>query len=216
MLAIITGRPRKNLLSQSGFTVLELMVATTIFAIVLLVLTVGVLSFSRDYFSSVTRSNTQTVGRNIIDDITRTIQFSSAGLTENDTGNTHAWCFDNVQYLAAAGYEVGASFDATTHKSKYGLIKRVSAGCGGVDITSATYAFNSATDKELLSKNMRISLLSIAKPGDVYNIQVRIAYGDDDVFASIADMTKLACKSQAGSQFCAVSDLSTTVQQRIE
>jgi hypothetical protein len=194
------------------------MVATTVFAIVLLVLTVGVLSFSRDYFASVNRSNTQTVARAIIDDIAKTIQFSSASLTTGDQGATSARCIDNVQYLYAPGYEVSDTANLSTHKSKYGLIKRVSSSaCGGVDLISG-YAFSASQDKELLGKNMRISALSITSTGDhVFTIRVRVAFGDDDLFTNLdpTDWSKMKCRSGAGSQFCAVSDLSTTVQQRI-
>ena len=217
MLVIFSRKHRADD-RQAGFTVLELMVATTIFAIVLLVLTVGVLSFSRDYFSSVNRSNTQTVARAIIDDIAKTIQFSSASLTTGDQGSTSARCIDNVQYLYAPGYEVSDTTDLSNHKSKYGLIKRVSSnGCGGVDLVSG-YTFNATEDKELLGKNMRISALSVTPTGDnVFTIRVRVAYGDDDLFANLnpSDWSKMACRGGVGSQFCAVSDLSTTVQQRI-
>jgi hypothetical protein len=193
------------------------MVATTTFAVILLVLTVGVLSFSRDYFSSVTRSNTQTVTRSIIDDVAHSLQFSGTDLGSDPT-TTKAWCVGNVQYLYATGYEVAnvASVDTANHKNKYGLIKRVSTGSCDADITTSSFSFNPATDKELLAKNMRISQFSIVKSGDAYAIHIRVAYGDDDMFISLADMSKLTCKSQAGSQFCATSDLTTTVQQRIK
>lgn len=205
--------------AQAGFTVLELMVATSIFAIVLLVLTVGVMSFSRDYFSSINRSSTQTVARSIIDDIAHTIQFSGSTLTENVVGNTHAWCFDNVQYLAATGYQVTPTSDLANFKNTYGLIKRVASGCGNVDVTNnGSYTFDQNTDKELLAKNMRISLLQISKVGNAYTIHVRVATGDTELFNNIGppDWSQMACKSQSGSQFCAVSDLSTTVEQRIK
>ena len=201
---------------QAGFTVLELMVATTIFAIVLLVLTVGVLSFSRDYFSSVTRSNTQTAARGIIDDVARSIQFAGSASPGPTVGNTKSWCIDSVQYLYTIGYEVSDVTDLAKHRSKYGLIKKVGGGgCGGVDITSS-YSLT-AQDKELLAKNMRLSDLDIQKSNNTYTIRVRVAYGDDDVLGvtSSTVWNTIACKSGAGSQFCAISDLTTTVEQRI-
>lgn len=206
--------------SSAGFTVLELMVATTVFAIVLLVLTAGVLSFSRDYFASTTRGNTQVVARALIDDIAKTIQFGQSIPATNASGNTKVLCLDNVQYLYATGYQVAAATNLPKHQSKYGMIKRVSAsGCPApADITGG-FAFNASTDKELLSKNMRISKLDVLALGNnTYTVNVRVAYGDDDLFGITGPppaWSTIVCKSGAGSQFCAVSDLSTTVQQRI-
>lgn len=218
LVALVRSRGAKPS-NQAGFTVLELMVATTIFAIVLLVLTVGVLSFSRDYFSSVTRSDTQTVARAISDDISKTLQFSGGSPTIGSSGKTASWCIDNVQYLYATGYEVSDAANLAKHQSKYGLIKRVStSGCGTVSDLTGAYVFNGATDKELLGKNMRISALNIQKVNDAYNVHVRVAYGDDDllgVTATTSAWDTISCKSNTGSQFCAVSDLATTVQQRI-
>ena len=207
---------------QAGFTVLELMVATTIFAIVLMVLTVGVLSFSRDYFSSVTRSNTQTVARAIMDDIAKTIQFGQTVPQSGVSGGTQVLCIDNVEYLYTIGTQVSTVVDSAKHQGKYGLVKRVPAsacGSSAPDITSGAAFFNSSTDKELLAKNMRLSDLSVTPAGtDTFTIRVRVAYGDDDLLGvtpTTSVWNTLSCKSGSGSQFCAVSDLSTTVQQRI-
>ncbi|CAN5386864.1 hypothetical protein BH09PAT4_BH09PAT4_08310 [soil metagenome] len=205
---------------QAGFTVLELMVATTVFAVVLLVLTAGVLSFSKSYFSSTTRGNTQVVARALIDDIAKTIQFGQSVPTTNSTGNTKVLCLDNVQYLYATGFQVSAATNIPQHQSKYGVIKRVSTtGCPApADITGG-FAFNSTTDKELLAKHMRISKLDVLQLGNnTYTVNIRVAYGDDDLFGITGPTpvwATIVCKDGAGSQFCAVSDLSTTVQQRI-
>lgn len=217
----------RKLARSTGFTVLELMVATSIFAVVLLVLTAGVLSFSRDYFASVTRSNTQAVARAILDDVAHSIQFAQTAPTSfATTGGTAATCIDNVMYSYAVGVQVSAA-SGPNHQNKYGMVKRIPAvSCSApADITDPTYVFNKDQEQELLGKNMRISVFSIDPLGnDTFTIHVRVAYGEDDLFGipstfgSVAtdDWGTLACKSGSGSQFCAVSDLSTTVQRRIK
>lgn len=205
---------------QAGFTVLELMVATTIFAIILLVLTAGVMSFSRDYFASITRGNTQTVARSIIDDITKTIQFGQTVPTIVNQGKTTILCLDNVEYLFATGYQVSDANDLPKHQSKYGLIKRLApAGCPitpNMDITKNSFTLNTATDHELLGKHMRISeLLAPAVGSNTYTVTVRVANGDDDLFSGTPAWASIVCKDGSGSQFCAIADLTTTVQQRI-
>ena len=51
-----------------------------------------------------------------------------------------------------------------------------------------------------------------------WQIHVRIIYGDDELLTSPVTAGNLPtelCKSTSGQQFCAVSDLSTIVQQRL-
>jgi hypothetical protein len=66
---------------------------------------------------------------------------------------------------------------------------------------------------------MRISKLEVLQLGNnTYTVNIRVAYGDDDLFGITGPNPvwgTIVCKDGAGSQFCAVSDLSTTVQQRI-
>lgn len=208
---------------QAGFTVLELMVATAVFTIVLLVLTAGVLHFSKDYFSSITRSNTQVVARSIIDDISKAIRFGQTAATITTvSARTKQLCIDNVQYLYATGYEVASTSNLPQHQSKYGLVKRITApGCPSPpDITSGGFSITGGTnDHELLTKHMRVSDLQVQSLGNnTYRIRVRVAYGDDDllgVSGAPANWATISCRSGASSQFCAVSDLSTVVQQRV-
>jgi hypothetical protein len=46
-------------------------------------------------------------------------------------------------------------------------------------------------------------------------VQVRVIYGDDDLLSN-PTAANANCKSQAGSQFCAVSDLTTVVVKRVQ
>ena len=59
----MSARHDRTQSSQSGFTIVELMIATLVFAMVLLVITVGVMSFTRAYYRGINQSNTQRVAR---------------------------------------------------------------------------------------------------------------------------------------------------------
>src|SRR4051812_8577751 len=89
---------RRNIQNQSGFTIIELLIATVIFALVLLVITTGVLQFTRQYYKGVISSHTQSAARAIADDVTRALQFgvgSVQPLTTNGTspaGQTYGYC----------------------------------------------------------------------------------------------------------------------------
>jgi prepilin-type N-terminal cleavage/methylation domain-containing protein len=221
---------------DAGFTVLELMVATSVFAVVLLVLTAGVISFSRDYFKGIAQNNTQAVARAIIDDVAQNIQFGSGVTTLNTdpASGAEAYCIDSVSYSYALGKEVIASSGAGADHLPHGLVKASGGACGGLpgqalDLTKPALTQD---EQELLGDHMRLAAFSVELQGDgTYAVRAKVAYGDSDGFvvggvnvtaSQAADSSwwgdnggQVSCKSGAGSQFCAVSDLSTTVQARL-
>jgi prepilin-type N-terminal cleavage/methylation domain-containing protein len=60
-----------------GFTVIELLIATVIFSIVLLVLTQTIISITNNYYHGVIQTQTEQVVKNINNDIVQQIQFST-------------------------------------------------------------------------------------------------------------------------------------------
>jgi prepilin-type N-terminal cleavage/methylation domain-containing protein len=60
---------------QDGFTVVELLIATVVFTMVLLVITSGVTHFTHAYYKGVHQSSTQTTSRNVINTIAQNIQY---------------------------------------------------------------------------------------------------------------------------------------------
>lgn len=67
---------RHKLTDQRAFTILELMIASMVFSVILLLVTTGVVQIGRTYYRGVLQSQTQETARNIIDEISRGIQFS--------------------------------------------------------------------------------------------------------------------------------------------
>src|SRR5262249_25193419 len=80
--ARFTRRPDSR---QAGFTIVELMVATLVFSTILIVITYGVLSFTRAYYNGVTNSTTQDTARNIISTISQAVEFNGSGINVTPT-----------------------------------------------------------------------------------------------------------------------------------
>jgi prepilin-type N-terminal cleavage/methylation domain-containing protein len=209
--------------SQHGFTVFELMVATSVFSVILLVMTVGVLRFSHDYFKSVTTSNTQQVARSIANDIAQNIQFGQTVTTGLVGGSgLQGICVGNTLYSYHIGYEVAPAYNSAKHQAPHGLIKTVGSSCSAAaprDVNSASAL--ASNEHDLLGENMRLSSITVT-PGtnNTYAIRVRVLFGDDDlllpaVTGSTTNWDAEACGGAAGSQFCASSEIATTVQQRV-
>lgn len=209
---------------QAGFTIMELLVATTVFAVVLLVITSGILQITRVYYKGLTETNTQNVARNVIDTISQAIQFGGGAVAGTvspvSPGNSYAFCVGNERFRYVLGTEL--SDNPASSQTAHALVTDSTSGCSA-GATASIKA--SATGTELLSPNMRLANLTVTNvPGtSLYKIDVRVAYGDDDLLYDPSapanptgyKSTDAQCRAQAGEQFCAVSELATTVVKRL-
>lgn len=207
---------------QAGFTILELMIAASVFAVILLVVAVGVTQFSNQYYKGVTSTKTQAATRAIIAEISQAIEFSkSVTVIPAGGGGIAGLCVDNALYSFKIGQQVvDASPNASAHQAYHGLVVGSTSSCtaGTVPSLPVTSAVP-AGSRELLSRYMRLGALDVSNVGDVYTVHVRVIYGDDTLlYPAVSSGTNWAneqCSNAAGSKFCAVSDLTTTVQQRL-
>lgn len=61
--------------NQRGFTLLELMIATTIFSSILLLLTFGLINIGKSYYKGRNTARTQELARRVMDEISQSIRF---------------------------------------------------------------------------------------------------------------------------------------------
>ncbi|HUS25753.1 MAG TPA: prepilin-type N-terminal cleavage/methylation domain-containing protein [Nevskiaceae bacterium] len=208
---------RNSQTQQRGFTVIELMIATSVFAVVLLIVTSGIIQITRVYFKGVTESTLQNTSRTIIDTISQAVQFN--GGTVVATGNSGAsrgYCIGGRRFSYLLGKQlVDGTPNATLNQTNHAFVVDDYSGCPGSaqDLSGSLMAGS----RELLSPNMRLSDFSITGLGtDRYRITVRVVYGDDDLLNN-PTTTTAACRGiRAGSQFCSVSELSTVVVKRVQ
>jgi prepilin-type N-terminal cleavage/methylation domain-containing protein len=224
MVNIPVSRYRRQHRSARGFTIIELMIATAAFSVIILVITVSVLQFSKEYYKGLIASSTQSAARTLMDDVTRSLEFDSGNFAPL---GTTGYCLGGAKrYSFALDKEVtetapNAGDDQTSH----GLVSDSVTGCSSstaplnvknlpANLASVTPTLSDPT--ELLGQHMRLAIFSI-KPdssGVAYTIDIKVVYGDDDLLTSPTS-ANMACKSTAGSQFCAVSELITTVTKRV-
>lgn len=210
-------------LNQNGFTIIELMMSTVVFSMILLLLTNGVISFTKSYYKGVTEANTQHVARMVTEAITQSIQLNSANfitaIPSNPANPPSGWqgfCFGNEAYIYRLYYQlVDSSPNASLHQTTQALLKgNAPAGC--LNVTADSLATSITSKEELLAPSMRLADLTVTLlTNGLYSLVVNVAYGDDDLLSNWQSTTP-TCTSQAGSQFCAVSGLSTVVQKRIQ
>lgn len=210
---------------QRGFTVIELLIATLIFSLVLLLITVGIITFTKAFYKGVNQSKTQSAARNIMETISQAIQFSGGEVTApvpNNPADPRYICVGDRRFSYIQGWQIkDQSPDPGKFQSRHALVLDESGVCNGAQDVRGT-----VTGTELLDPNMRISKLSVEQVGatDLYRVTVRIAYGDGDLLyspsqpnnANGATREDATCRlGFSGGQFCATSELSTTVKKRI-
>jgi prepilin-type N-terminal cleavage/methylation domain-containing protein len=213
----MSWRPAKK---QQGFTIVELMIATLVFSLVIILITVGVLSFTRSYYKGVNQSGTQSTARLIIEDIAQAIQFSGGAvqpvLGTSTSGNSQGICIGNVRYSFVKGKQFSTDATLTADQAKHGLVSDKGSLCAGSDAQDVEGA--SVVGTELLSPNMRLSKLVVAPVAgttDMYSITIRIVYGDADLLVNPTADDARCQTGISGTQYCAQSELTTIVKKRI-
>ena len=206
--------------SSFGFTIVELMIATAVFSVILLMLTFGIIQISRQFTKGVITTDTQTVARNATSSISQAFQFDGGQLIDQTRdltppykqtpGKTYWFCIADNMFAFKLGVELGQSSNNNV------LVEQQLTGntCPIVDPFLAPLP---GKVTELLSPHMRLSQLNITKitPG-VYRVAIEVAYGDDDLLSNPSDTTgQNTCKGQTGDQFCATSKLTTIIEQRV-
>lgn len=218
---------------QAGFTIVELMIATLVFSVILVVITTGVLHFSSAYYKGINSSTTQTATAGVMNAVSQAIQFSPASSVQPPAplagdASTKYLCAGNQEFLFKPGVQEPAGvsiYQFNTGGTCY----------NSSNSADATYYGNApGWDKrlDLLQDHMRLAQLKVTGlDARSWNVTVKVAYGDDDLLcaptsdpgscaasaANLTDFTKddLTCRPGNGSQFCNVSTLSTTVVTRL-
>lgn len=203
--------------NQKGFTLVELLIATTVFSVILMAAASTLIQIGRMYYKGVITAKTQNIARTVIDDVSRTIQFSNGSLMEAPAGDLDpkAYCVGTTRYTYIIGRQV--SDNPTSSQTRHALWQDSisDGGCDSQGLPNLQEAVPSPGGRELLEEGMRLQAFNISslEDNDVFSIAVKVIYGDDDLLNDPTNPT--ACKgSVVGGQWCAISDLSTVVYSR--
>jgi len=266
-------RKRNHRRAQAGFTIVELMVATVVFSVILIIITTGVIHITQTYNKGINLINTQNTARNIMDSISQSIQFSGGVVSwpqpsDNPVGTSGPvtagrGCIGSQQYDFQLGYQVDDNPDGTIKQAKDALTLRSGvAGCSKNPVAAVpatptapqipavpgSFSPPAKDFSELIGQHMRLTKLTVnrlsgdANTDNLYAVAVTVVYGDYDLlcdttytvgspgscgvdapamqptdpnFYKFLISPNLTCRGSAGSQYCAVSALSTVVQQRL-
>jgi prepilin-type N-terminal cleavage/methylation domain-containing protein len=204
--------PRRD---EQGFTLVELMIATTVFSIVLLLATTGIINIGKLYYKGISTARTQDTTRLVINEVSRSVQLTKRELKSGSAGQHQAKCMGKDRYT----YRINVKVADGNHALWYDEITE-GAECVPADP-------DASNGRELLGSNMRLIDFSIKdNPADRTRVEIKvgIAYGDNDLLTTYSDdgetyigptPAAAQCKpTNSGGSFCAVSSLETFVKRR--
>jgi len=213
-------------LSEKGFTIVELMIATAVLSTILVMVSIIMISIGTLYYKGVNQSQVQDNVRSISDEIAQQLelndQFKTGSLTVGST-TVESYCMGATRYSYVIGVQLGTIPDVLWRDID------TAGNCQPQNVTVTGLSGGT----ELIAPHSRLTNLTISQPNpsDPYSVTVGVAYGDDDLLCSpslagscnspvtmpIADFQNgdLLCKGLPGQQFCGTSILTTTVVQRI-
>ena len=186
---------------QKGFTIVELMIAITVFSLVLIVILSGVLGFTRAYYKGINSSATQSAARTAMNAMAQAVQFGGA----TPSPGPGYFCVGTKEFA----YKIGSELPA----GSYALYQFTPGAC--IDPATISNFPAGINGQELLGPHMRLAAFNSAQQGTspLWTISLTVVYGDDDLLTGSGPNTQ--CKQQTGFQFCSVVSLQTTVAQRI-
>lgn len=208
--------------NQKGFTIIELLIATTVFSVILMIVSSGIIQIGRFYYKNITSARTQEAARNIIEEVSRTAQFSQSSVQASpDSEPDKAICIGPNRYSYVIDRQVGTD----TGDVPAALVADINNSvCAGQNLSSGA----TINGSDLLSANMRLLNFEVSEDTstDTVKVKVKVAYGDNDLLthcepsgnscsSNPVDIANSTCRTGiAGSSFCSVSELETSIKRR--
>ena len=217
----------RNTKRQQGFTLIELMVATTVFSFVLLIASATAIQIGKLYYKGLIQAATQETARNVSDDLTRSFQFANGALIlGTNNASQRQYCIGDTRYTGWINQQVAGGAEGLRAEQFSGTFDCAA----GIPLPTSK--------RELLAENMRLldfNVSPVGTSGKTFQINVRMTYGDNDLLTiyqpdgttevdvngdgsplSPAEIREATCRTNiAGSGFCAVSQLDNIVRKRL-
>jgi prepilin-type N-terminal cleavage/methylation domain-containing protein len=232
----------KKIKDNKGFTIIELMIATAILGLVLLLVTEVMMSMGKLYYKGVSLTRIQNDARTITDQVSQDIkysnQFSSGSGSEPYTGATDdsvaisSYCIGSVRYSYILDYMIGDTNEPVSNTPEVpdvivrdntnaslpasDLVTPYTGGCQPLNLTSTSLLADDSSATELMASNSRLTNFSISGSGP-YTINVDVAYGFLYLLTptSTTPATPWTCNGGDGDDFCGSAGLQTSVVQTL-
>lgn len=214
---------------QRGFTIIELLIATSVLSVILLLVTVMITNIGNLYYKGTTQAQVQDTTRSIVDQLVQDLQFSDGTPSIPDSSLPSS---SNIDTSTVPGKTLYALCVGTTRYS-YVLDQQIETDMlhvlwrDAIGSGSACSPVNLSTTPpsgyELMGPRSRLTSFRIKSTSPaLYSVMVSVAYGENDLFkgADTSDLlggsdANVTCASGTGNQFCATDRLATSAVRRV-
>ncbi len=202
--------------SQEGFTIIELLIASAVFSVVLVMLVAAFIQIGRIFYKGVNMSSTQDATRTILQDIGNDIIFAQntpPNFTASSTGSG-SFCVGAHRYSYFLGNQVSSASPAGVYRETLG-------GCP----TLAQQPVNLSSANQLLGSGMQLNEIDISCAVSRCTTHLHVVFygagGTTGLFGSTSGYNPAYQAKDAqctgaltSSQYCATADFESTVLQR--
>lgn len=191
---------------DSGFTILELMIAISVFSVAIILVTTGVILVGRYYQQGATKSKLLATTREIHSQFTQNVQLSASssvyigGIVTWNSTDYYYNCIGNTRYLLSAQGDfmtediTGKS--CTSEETVENPIHPLPKDARAVRGSDGTEAF------------------AITNKHGLYQLETRFVIGSQDMF--VDDDYKNVCQNNVlGSAFCSVVSLNSEAARKV-
>jgi prepilin-type N-terminal cleavage/methylation domain-containing protein len=225
-------------LNRRGFTIVELMIALTVMATILLISTIVLINLGSLFSKGTNQAHVQNATRNLINDVVGQIKLGpntpiapipspaptfTADMTAGSPSGVSVVCVGKQRFTYVLNSELGAP-GAVKHVLWRDTLKDSSTCQPVANFMTSDDPSDSPADptavtgsgSELVPTHTRLTKFGIktdASAPDTWQVDITLVYGDSDLLTY--DGTNVLCKGGSGDQYCAAAALSGTATQRL-
>jgi len=200
---------------SAGFTIAELMIATSVFSVILLVGAAAFVQLGRAYYRGVTTTQTQQTAKQIINKVSADIRLnSSVSPLGTASGSRLYYCLGPHRY----SFILYKLVDSSNHdnSTNFGLLEDEPPGAGCGNPFDGSLPLVNPT--EILGSNMRLLTFAInpvGSSGTIYSVKITVASGADAALTNPTDPNAQCQGGGAVTEFCSVTTLSIIVYEGV-
>jgi prepilin-type N-terminal cleavage/methylation domain-containing protein len=224
----------KTLKDASGFTIIELMIATTIFSMVLVVMLASFMQIARMFYKGVSISGANAAARSLVEEVVNDVRFASQSPIACDSTSCPTYrkyfCVGNHRYTYITAPDRGAAAKVSTTDISVprptsinaGIVQDTVSGCPSLALMPL-----GSNPRQMLGLNMQLNDIEFkpANNGVFIHAHVLLYGADSNVFASDSKPTDTPAQallekdahcsgSLLDTQLCAMADFKTLVAVR--
>jgi|GEM_PF-4491262 len=220
--------PKMKRDSGKGFTLLELMIATTVFSVVLLLAMTGFFQIGRIFYKGVSITQTQDITNQVGLDIGASIEGAPKISALTSYKGMQYICIGKYRYTVDVTRRVDLGNTSAISSGQVGMLKDTMSSdnsCAPPCLpnpsvcASGELAWNKPI--ELLGDKMRVESFNVqplaSVSGDYYTINLVTSYGADDmvIYTNAADHSTAQCKTEKGREFCSVGRYNASINRGV-